>query len=344
MIMKKLTFLLTGLALLFALSSYAQQPFEKYGYKAKVVTLSQGKYEEFFDQDTLVQIGSVIMNRLNGKILAFVEYDTMYSEATLEPEVISRWLSPDPLADERYNVSPYNFVQNNPINRVDPTGLLDVFALDQESGGISLVQETDDATDKLVDGQTGETISAEVDKGLLSDGQNIMENGLETANVKGGIGLVKDISMHTKDEVGGTVYENGDGDTYLSVSSYEHSTITRNENGEVTNVQGGFSLPGKKGSFTSSDGSFTGSTKYSFHTHPGHPDGIGNIGTAIPSGQDIGGALQSGIPQVIFGARSATYQGQTGNTSITTVPSVRGTNGKILPGLAPKTIMRNSKR
>lgn len=31
----------------------------------------------------------------------------------------------DPLEIERIWVSPYNFVQNNPVNRIDPDGMLD---------------------------------------------------------------------------------------------------------------------------------------------------------------------------------------------------------------------------
>jgi len=38
---------------------------------------------------------------------------------------VGRWFSVDPLAHLREWVSPYNFVQNNPINRTDPTGALD---------------------------------------------------------------------------------------------------------------------------------------------------------------------------------------------------------------------------
>lgn len=103
------------------------QPFKEYGYEVPVATLSQGKYQEFFDQDTIIQVGTVLMNRFTKQITHFVEYDTVYSEATLEPEVISRWLQPDPLADEREWLSPYNFVQNNPIIRVDPDGRLDEY-------------------------------------------------------------------------------------------------------------------------------------------------------------------------------------------------------------------------
>ncbi len=38
---------------------------------------------------------------------------------------VGRFLSVDPLADQREWLSPYNFVQNNPILRVDPNGSLD---------------------------------------------------------------------------------------------------------------------------------------------------------------------------------------------------------------------------
>jgi hypothetical protein len=55
----------------------------------------------------------------------FVTFDTTYSEATLNPELISRWISPDPQADKRYSYSPYNFSRNNPIIFTDPDGQLD---------------------------------------------------------------------------------------------------------------------------------------------------------------------------------------------------------------------------
>ncbi len=38
---------------------------------------------------------------------------------------IGRWNAVDPLGDRRNWVSPYNYVQNNPISMVDPTGMLD---------------------------------------------------------------------------------------------------------------------------------------------------------------------------------------------------------------------------
>jgi hypothetical protein len=118
--MKKFHLLIIVLAC--GLSALAQQPFEKYGYKVKVATLSKGKYVEHFDQDTIVQIGTVMFNRRSGKIVSFVEYDTAYGEYSMQPELISRWMSQDPLAEEFYSESPYNFTHDNPIRYNDPDG------------------------------------------------------------------------------------------------------------------------------------------------------------------------------------------------------------------------------
>lgn len=111
--------------------AFSQQPFKEYGYKVKVATLSKGKYVEFFDQDTLIQIGTVVMNRFTKQIVSFITVDTTYSEATLQPELISRWISPDPLAEKYYSFSPYHFSGNNPIRYVDPTGMFFIDYYDQ---------------------------------------------------------------------------------------------------------------------------------------------------------------------------------------------------------------------
>lgn len=113
----------------------AQNPFEKFGYTPKIGTLSKGKYIEHFDTDSIIQIGSVLFNPFTKKITGLVETEIMYSEATLQPEIVSRWMTPDPLSDEFPDKSPYNFVNNNPIRYVDPQGLApyDIIAKDKQS-------------------------------------------------------------------------------------------------------------------------------------------------------------------------------------------------------------------
>jgi len=98
-------------------------PFEKYGYRPKIATLSKGKYREAFP-DTIVQIGSFTYNRLTKKIIGItITEENDYNEDDLRPDLTSRWFSPDPLSDEFPSWSPYNFVENNPIRFIDPEGL-----------------------------------------------------------------------------------------------------------------------------------------------------------------------------------------------------------------------------
>jgi hypothetical protein len=110
-------------AVLFGLiGAKAQNPFVEYGYTPKIATLSQGQFNEFFDNDTIVHIGSVLYNTKSREIVAFVDSENLCQDETIQPDVVSRWISPDPLAMKFPNWSPYVYVNNNPIILVDPDG------------------------------------------------------------------------------------------------------------------------------------------------------------------------------------------------------------------------------
>jgi len=73
-----------------------------------------------------------------------------HAEARLYDPVVGRFMQTDPLAEERPGYTPYNYVRNNPLIFIDPTGLLDDFALNKETGELTLVRETDDDFDRIV--------------------------------------------------------------------------------------------------------------------------------------------------------------------------------------------------
>lgn len=52
-------------------------------------------------------------------------------------------MSVDPLLEKAPNKTPYHFVSNNPINRIDPDGLTD-YKIDRNSGEITMIDDKED--------------------------------------------------------------------------------------------------------------------------------------------------------------------------------------------------------
>lgn len=100
----------------------AGNPFAKFGYKAKVATLSKGKYLEVHDLDSIVTIGTTRWHVDKNKIVGDIVMDSLNPDARPIGDVAGRWISPDPLSEEYPDWSPYAFTVNNPIRYIDPDG------------------------------------------------------------------------------------------------------------------------------------------------------------------------------------------------------------------------------
>jgi len=122
----------------------AGNPFAKYGYKAKVATLSRGKYLEVHDLDSIVTIGTIRWNVNQNKIVGHIVQDTTDNYAQPIGDTAGRWLSPDPLSDEFPEWSPYTAMNDNPIKYVDPTGMAseDIITI-KDNGTIERVATND---------------------------------------------------------------------------------------------------------------------------------------------------------------------------------------------------------
>jgi hypothetical protein len=147
--MKRITLLL-GILLLGTTITLAQNPYKSLGVDIEPLTLSKGKFVEFFPNDSLVQIGSIILDTRTNSIVSFVVVDTAYSEATLEPELTVRFLQPDPLAAMYPDLSPYAYVANNPLIYIDPTGMW-IAEYDEEGNIVNVRAEEGDNLAGLYD-------------------------------------------------------------------------------------------------------------------------------------------------------------------------------------------------
>jgi uncharacterized protein RhaS with RHS repeats len=98
----------------------AQNPYESLGKVTPVLTLSNGKYQEFMTNDTIVQIGSVLFNTITNEVVSFLDEDSL---RRMEADLTTRFLSVDPIGREYPELTPYKFASNTPIMAIDLDGL-----------------------------------------------------------------------------------------------------------------------------------------------------------------------------------------------------------------------------
>lgn len=146
-------------------------------------------------------------------------YDSYEMDFRHYDPALGRFNVIDPMAESRDWLTPYNFVQNNPILRVDPTGLLDDYGVDNV-GNVELIKKTDDDTDSLYSVTRGE------DGELVKDG-----NGEVVKNDVGNDGDSKNDSV--------TINKNKDGSSMLSdLSNSSIITVPGSQKNDLFNVFG----------------------------------------------------------------------------------------------------------
>ncbi|MFT5915390.1 MAG: hypothetical protein ACJAWV_001810 [Flammeovirgaceae bacterium] len=114
------------IALFCAIQGYSQNPYASIGKKADVLNIDGSVHKNYFKQDSIVQMGSVLLNVNTGKIIHILPKDSIFKKP--EAETTGRFMSIDPLAEKYYDISPYAFVMNNPIKYYDPDGRIVVDA------------------------------------------------------------------------------------------------------------------------------------------------------------------------------------------------------------------------
>jgi hypothetical protein len=102
---KHYRFLPFALALGLPLAVRAQQPFAQFGITVPILSLSNGRYPEFFPNDSLRRIGTVVYNTRLKQVASLLPGDSLVGR--MKSEVTSHWLTIDPLAEKFAHISPY---------------------------------------------------------------------------------------------------------------------------------------------------------------------------------------------------------------------------------------------
>ena len=137
--MKKFNFLFLGVSLLLSNINIAQNPFASIGKQSKpMLSLSDGKYVEHFENDSVRQIGSAMVNVYTEQIVAFIGRKEQSSK--IHSQTSSRFLSIDPLAKQFPYYTPYQYAGNKPVNSIDLDGLEEMFFMGAfaKNGGSTL--------------------------------------------------------------------------------------------------------------------------------------------------------------------------------------------------------------
>ncbi len=101
-----------------------------------MLTLTNGKYEEFFDDEDVQQIGTALVNIRTNKIVKLLSKED--AEKRLDNTTGKRFLSVDPLTKKYPELTPYQFASNTPISAIDLDGLEATISTEKNTYFVSL--------------------------------------------------------------------------------------------------------------------------------------------------------------------------------------------------------------
>jgi len=166
--------------------SFAQTPYDSFvkSEEQKPMLKLQSSTFRAFNTDTTSDVKYIELDKEIYTISYFNENDSLIKTHQLEPTAMKWWVV-DPKSGEREWVSPYNFVQNNPINRIDPTGELDDWVENADGGIYWDNNATSQSSTKAGERYLGKAVvtfeGSRNEK--LGQGQNLFGEGAVLANV-----------------------------------------------------------------------------------------------------------------------------------------------------------------
>ena len=226
--------------------------------------------------------GTTIRDSYTGKEDQSLDFGTGYIDfgARQYNPSLRCWMTPDPLSEKYYGISPYAFCNNNPVNLVDLDGR-DIYRYDDKSGTFHLYQETNDDFDQVArfryNKDTGDyelktkkngeikIRMDNVEKGILSDGINLLTDSqvwsTDKVSIEGFQNFIVAYSDMICREMGGYYYSEigGTNIKYINSGMGKNNTNTMSYPGPgIFHVR--LDLYGKVAPHTN------------WHTHPSYAD------------------------------------------------------------------------
>ena len=209
---------------------YKAANYSAFGDESQVIVPPQGITPAHPLATAALPDGMTLRDSYTGKEAQNPDFSTGYTDfgARQYSPTLRRWMTPDPLSEKYYGVSPYAFCNNNPVNFVDPDGE-GIYEINSR-GHIKLVDDTDEVHQlyKIDDeGQrTGNMIELS-NSDALESLSSIDSRGISTYQTNGSVDDLFKIFKFAADNtnVEWSIHR-GSGNEYVIGTSHKQSEVS----------------------------------------------------------------------------------------------------------------------